>query len=255
MAIGVSPDEQNARFRHVDFIIENFADILRAADEIRDLELLRRVLPVCGKLLVHQPALGLVSCSQYSNDRSKQRGGPVHPTTPSGLVEVLVVGVDPAEIRRAHLAGEAGFTVCSQETSHDGARADYDESTGTWTVRVRGGAVMRARFLFAGPGNRLDVRGCGGVPLEKHRARSRFDVAVAGFPNLFFYGGPRAGGRVELVLELLGHARRMGYEIVEADPAATDPAPFSPDENSYFKAGDFQTFEFGRPPRVQGARS
>lgn len=39
IAIGINPHDENGQFHHVAFNIENFADVLRIADEVRDLDI------------------------------------------------------------------------------------------------------------------------------------------------------------------------------------------------------------------------
>ncbi|MQY21577.1 VOC family protein [Nocardia macrotermitis] len=39
IAIGISPDETNGRFHHVAFNIENYSDVLRIADELKDIDI------------------------------------------------------------------------------------------------------------------------------------------------------------------------------------------------------------------------
>jgi cation diffusion facilitator CzcD-associated flavoprotein CzcO len=80
--------------------------------------------------------------------------------------------------------------------------------------------------------NRLGVRGRGGVTLKEYWAdgpRTYLGIMAAGFPNFFFPGGPHgalgnnpryAGDQVEFVVDVLGHARAGGSDIVEVDPAA-----------------------------------
>ena len=80
--------------------------------------------------------------------------------------------------------------------------------------------------------NRLGIRGRGGLALEEYWAdgpRTFLGILTAGFPNLFFPGGPHAaagnnprynGDQVDFVTTTLIHARDHGYDVIEVDPAA-----------------------------------
>ena len=79
---------------------------------------------------------------------------------------------------------------------------------------------------------RMGIRGRGGIALVDHWAdgpRTFLGVQTAGFPNLFFPGGPHAaagnnprynGDQVDFVTELLAYARDRGCDTIEVDPAA-----------------------------------
>ena len=79
---------------------------------------------------------------------------------------------------------------------------------------------------------RLGVRGVAGRALCEHWAdgpRTWAGVQTAGFPNFFFPGGPHAAAgnnprynsdQVELVIDVLRHAREHGSERIELDPDA-----------------------------------
>ncbi|GIU86508.1 MAG: steroid monooxygenase [Acidimicrobiia bacterium] len=81
---------------------------------------------------------------------------------------------------------------------------------------------------------RMGIRGRGGVPLVEHWAdgpRTYLGVQTAGFPNLFFPGGPHAaagnnprynGDQVDFVTDLLVYARDHGFGVVEVDAAAEE---------------------------------
>ena len=81
---------------------------------------------------------------------------------------------------------------------------------------------------------RMGIRGRGGVLLSEHWAdgpTTFLGVQTAGFPNLFFPGGPHAaagnnprynGDQVDFVTDTLVYARDHGCDVVEADPAAED---------------------------------
>jgi cation diffusion facilitator CzcD-associated flavoprotein CzcO len=81
---------------------------------------------------------------------------------------------------------------------------------------------------------RMGIRGRGGRALADAWAdgpRTFLGVQAAGFPNLFFPGGPHAaagnnprynGDQVDFVTEALIHVRDHGYDVIEADPAAEE---------------------------------
>jgi len=82
--------------------------------------------------------------------------------------------------------------------------------------------------------NRMGIKGRGGVALEDRWADGPvtfLGVQTAGFPNLFFPGGPHAaagnnprynGDQVDFITDLLVHARTRGDDLVEVDIAAQD---------------------------------
>ncbi len=79
---------------------------------------------------------------------------------------------------------------------------------------------------------RMGIQGRDGIALEAHWADgpSTFaGIATAGFPNLFFPGGPHAaagnnprynGDQVDFVTDLLVHARDQGCDTIEVEPEA-----------------------------------
>ena len=81
---------------------------------------------------------------------------------------------------------------------------------------------------------RMGIRGRDGLALNEHWAdgpRTFLGIQTAGFPNLFFPGGPHAaagnnprynGDQVDFVTDVLVYARDHGYEVIEPDPAAED---------------------------------
>ncbi|HEX4492248.1 MAG TPA: NAD(P)/FAD-dependent oxidoreductase [Acidimicrobiia bacterium] len=81
---------------------------------------------------------------------------------------------------------------------------------------------------------RMGIRGRDGVMLVDAWAegpRTFLGVQAAGFPNLFFPGGPHAaagnnprynGDQVDFVVDTLVYAREHGYERIEVDAAAED---------------------------------
>jgi cation diffusion facilitator CzcD-associated flavoprotein CzcO len=81
---------------------------------------------------------------------------------------------------------------------------------------------------------RMGIRGRDGLALNDHWAdgpRTFLGVQTAGFPNLFFPGGPHAaagnnprynGDQVDFVTELLVFARDHGFDTIEVEAAAED---------------------------------
>jgi cation diffusion facilitator CzcD-associated flavoprotein CzcO len=81
---------------------------------------------------------------------------------------------------------------------------------------------------------RMGIRGRGGVALEEHWAdgpTTFAGVQTAGFPNLFFPGGPHAaagnnprynGDQVDFVTDTILYARDHGDDVVEVDPLAEE---------------------------------
>jgi cation diffusion facilitator CzcD-associated flavoprotein CzcO len=81
---------------------------------------------------------------------------------------------------------------------------------------------------------RMGIRGRGGLALADSWAegpKTFLGVQTAGFPNLFFPGGPHAaagnnprynGDQVDFVTDALIHARDRGYDVIEPDPAAEE---------------------------------
>jgi cation diffusion facilitator CzcD-associated flavoprotein CzcO len=79
---------------------------------------------------------------------------------------------------------------------------------------------------------RMGIRGRGGLALTEHWAdgpTTFLGVQTAGFPNLFFPGGPHAaagnnprynGDQVDFVTDLLVWARERGIDVVEPTPEA-----------------------------------
>ena len=76
---------------------------------------------------------------------------------------------------------------------------------------------------------RMGIRGRDGLALEDHWAdgpKTFLGVQTAGFPNLFFPGGPHAaagnnprynGDQVDFVTDTLVYARDHGYDTIEVD--------------------------------------
>ncbi len=102
---------------------------------------------------------------------------------------------------------------------------------------------------------RLGIRGRNGVALEDHWAagpKTFLGIQSAGFPNLFFPGGPHAaagnnprynGDQVDFITGTLVYLRDHGYDTIEVEPAAEErwtamvdagaaESPFG--ESSYF---------------------
>ena len=81
---------------------------------------------------------------------------------------------------------------------------------------------------------RMGIRGRDGVTLADHWAdgpKTFLGVQTAGFPNLFFPGGPHAaagnnprynGDQVDFITDALVYARSRGAEVIEVDPAAEE---------------------------------
>lgn len=81
---------------------------------------------------------------------------------------------------------------------------------------------------------RMGIRGRDGVALADHWAdgpRTFLGVQTAGFPNLFFPGGPHAaagnnprynGDQVDFVTELIVNTRERGCDTIEVDPGAEE---------------------------------
>jgi cation diffusion facilitator CzcD-associated flavoprotein CzcO len=79
---------------------------------------------------------------------------------------------------------------------------------------------------------RMGIRGRDGLALEEHWAdgpTTFLGIQTAGFPNLFFPGGPHAaagnnprynGDQVDFVTDTLVYARDHGYDIIEVTPEA-----------------------------------
>ncbi|SEE73870.1 Predicted flavoprotein CzcO associated with the cation diffusion facilitator CzcD [Streptomyces sp. 3213] len=106
--------------------------------------------------------------------------------------------------------------------------------------------------------NRLGVQGRQGLPLKDYWAdgpRTYLGVATAGFPNFFFPGGPHgatgnnpryAGDQVEIITDVIVHARDHGYDVIEVTEAAEEEWTDSMNnskmssflESSYFYGGN-----------------
>jgi cation diffusion facilitator CzcD-associated flavoprotein CzcO len=79
---------------------------------------------------------------------------------------------------------------------------------------------------------RMGIVGRGGLTLAEHWAegpKTFLGIQTAGFPNLFFPGGPHAaagnnprynGDQVDFVTDTLVYMRDRGYDSIEVDPAA-----------------------------------
>ena len=102
----------------------------------------------------------------------------------------------------------------------------------------------------------MGIRGRDGLALEDYWAdgpKTFLGIQTAGFPNLFFPGGPHAaagnnprynGDQVDFITDTLVYLRDHGYDTIEVDPAAeervdrpwsTPGAATSPfGESSYF---------------------
>jgi cation diffusion facilitator CzcD-associated flavoprotein CzcO len=81
---------------------------------------------------------------------------------------------------------------------------------------------------------RMGIRGRDGLALEDHWAdgpKTFLGVQTAGFPNLFFPGGPHAaagnnprynGDQVDFITDTLEYVRDHGDDTIEVDPAAEE---------------------------------
>ena len=105
----------------------------------------------------------------------------------------------------------------------------------TAAVRQHDVIVWATGFDFGtGAMLRMGIRGRDALALEEHWAEGPttfLGVQTAGFPNLFFPGGPHAaagnnprynGDQVDFITDLLVHARDVGAEVIEVTPAAED---------------------------------
>jgi cation diffusion facilitator CzcD-associated flavoprotein CzcO len=104
---------------------------------------------------------------------------------------------------------------------------------------------------------RMGIRGHDGLALEDHWAdgpTTFLGVQTAGFPNLFFPGGPHAaagnnprynGDQVDFVTDTLVHARDRGYDVIEVDPAAEDRWTDMIDRNVAFSSFTEKSYYFG----------
>jgi cation diffusion facilitator CzcD-associated flavoprotein CzcO len=117
--------------------------------------------------------------------------------------------------------------------------------------------VWATGFDFARALQRMGIKGRGGVALEdawKEGPNTFLGLQAAGFPNLFFPGGPHGaaannprynGDQIDFTMELLSYARERGFDVIEASQAAEDEwsamvntmaayTPFSPEHSYYF---------------------
>ncbi len=103
------------------------------------------------------------------------------------------------------------------------ARRDFDIVVWATGFDFGTGALMR-----------LGIRGRDGLALDQYwdeGPRTFLGVQTAGFPNLFFPGGPHAaagnnprynGDQVDFIVETLIYVRDHGYQAIEVDPAAEE---------------------------------
>ncbi|MQB07328.1 NAD(P)/FAD-dependent oxidoreductase [Agrobacterium tumefaciens] len=117
--------------------------------------------------------------------------------------------------------------------------------------------VWATGFDFARAMQRMGIRGRRGIALEdawKDGPSTFLGIQAAGFPNLFFPGGPHGaaannprynGDQVDFIMELLTHAEQSGMNIIEPTQAAEDEwnhimvsaapySPFSPELSYYY---------------------
>ena len=128
--------------------------------------------------------------------------------------------------------------------------------------------VWATGFDFARAVQRMGIRGRNGVLLEdawRDGPSTFLGIQAAGFPNLFFPGGPHGaaannprynGDQVDFTTELLAYMREHGYDVVEPSQTAEDDwsnavntmaaySPFSP-EHSYFFGSNIP----GKPRKI-----
>jgi cation diffusion facilitator CzcD-associated flavoprotein CzcO len=103
----------------------------------------------------------------------------------------------------------------------------------------------------------MGIRGRDGFALEEHWAdgpMTFLGVQTAGFPNLFFPGGPHAaagnnprynGDQVDFVTATLVHARDRGYDIIEASPEAEARWSEMIERNLAFSSFTEKSYYFG----------
>ena len=136
----------------------------------------------------------------------------------------LLRGVQPTRTSRSSISSETPIVRMTErgiETA-DGVR-EFDI------------VVWATGFDFGtGALTRMGIRGRDGLALEDHWAdgpKTFLGVQTAGFPNLFFPGGPHAaagnnprynGDQVDFVTDTLIYVRDHGYDTIEVDPAAEE---------------------------------
>ncbi|MFT4247618.1 MAG: NAD(P)/FAD-dependent oxidoreductase [Pseudomonas sp.] len=117
--------------------------------------------------------------------------------------------------------------------------------------------VWATGYDFARALHRLGIRGRGGLALEdawKDGPNTFLGFQAAGFPNLFFPGGPHGaaannprynGDQIDFIMALLDYMKAHGYNVVEPTAAAEEAwsgmmntmaqyTPFSPELSYYF---------------------
>jgi cation diffusion facilitator CzcD-associated flavoprotein CzcO len=104
---------------------------------------------------------------------------------------------------------------------------------------------------------RMGIRGRDGLALEDHWAdgpTTFLGVQTAGFPNLFFPGGPHAaagnnprynGDQVDFVTDTLIYARDHGYDTIEVDRAAEERWCDMIERNVAFSSFTEKSYYFG----------
>jgi cation diffusion facilitator CzcD-associated flavoprotein CzcO len=104
---------------------------------------------------------------------------------------------------------------------------------------------------------RMGIRGRDGLALEDHWAdvpTTFLGVQTAGFPNLFFPGGPHAaagnnprynGDQVDFVTDTLIYARDHGYDTIEVDPVAEERWCDMIERNVAFSSFTEKSYYFG----------
>ena len=113
------------------------------------------------------------------------------------------------------------MTETAVETTE--GRRDFDIVVWATGIDFGTGALMR-----------MGIRGRAGLALDQYWAegpRTFLGVQTAGFPNLFFPGGPHAAAgnnprynsdQVDFIIETLRYVRDHGYQAIEVDPAAEE---------------------------------
>jgi hypothetical protein len=104
---------------------------------------------------------------------------------------------------------------------------------------------------------RMGIRSRDGLALEDHWAdgpTTFLGVQTAGFPNLFFPGGPHAaagnnprynGDQVDFVTDTLIYARDHGYDTIEVDPVAEERWCDMIERNVAFSSFTEKSYYFG----------
>jgi cation diffusion facilitator CzcD-associated flavoprotein CzcO len=104
---------------------------------------------------------------------------------------------------------------------------------------------------------RMGIRGRDSLALEDHWAggpTTFLGIQTAGFPNLFFPGGPHAaagnnprynGDQVDAVTDVLVHARKEGYDVIEVTADAEERWCQMIERNLAFSSFTEKSYYFG----------